>query len=84
MRRVIVFGKCKEPCKGLLGGTRKFEVARFGHLLRSGISHYILVPNSETTLYRALVVIWSLKGGSRNRKVTFKLTDSEKPGTGGM
>ena len=84
MRRVIVFGKCKEPCKGLLGATRKFEAARFGHLLTSGNSRYILVPNSETTLYRGLVLIWSLKGGRRDRKVTFKLTDSGKTGTGGI
>ena len=57
MRCVIVFGKCKKLCKGLLGGRRKFEAARFGHLLRSDILQYILVQNLETKFHDALLRI---------------------------
>jgi len=37
MRSVIVFGKSKKPCKGMLGGTEKFKVAHFRQLFRRGI-----------------------------------------------
>ena len=72
MRRcVIVFGKCKKPCKGTLGRRRKLEAARFGHLLRSGILQYILVLNSETEFY-------DTHGGSRYMKVSFKVRGNDK------
>ena len=57
MRCVIVFGKCKKPRNGLLGGGRNFEAARFGKLLRSAILQYILVANSEMKFYGALLRI---------------------------
>ena len=47
----------RSRARALLGGKRKFEAARFGHLLRSDNLEYILVLNSETKSHDALLGI---------------------------
>ena len=67
------FGKCKKPCKGLLGGEENLKPRDLD--VYSGVVFHN-VPNSEKNFQEVLPA--GRNGGSRYRKIAFRLTGSDK------